>query len=660
MENFMSLFLALFMAVASLGNIPVRSAAQKSYSADSLVIADAENEKTSTTVDFYLGCDFHDIVYGDSQIGYNGNLYRFSNQDLVCVSDNTIKHIAKTDGDNLNISNGKLYYSAYNKGNAYIYAYDLNANTESEILCLWDKKIINMYVINDSYIEFLADQTVYTYDILTKSLKEVAAPKNTINFIPTQDGNFYASGSSVDSTIVFMGKELVSHATYYSIENGMFIATIDGTTYQMPVSKIVSRCNEAEGNGYIYSEICPLQDMEEYEFYGSYNVSDVLSLGDDEHDCEDCLCTEDDPALENSEDFAPRSVIGTAITPNARQQTIINRATEVVELVWTPLVSFARWHGNLAIYPNTYANTYIANEPYTGLPYSRLNHFSSTVFNQVYIGFGSFADGTLSSLDGFLERVANPNDPFNQAASTTNPNIKNGGYGALYGMDCSRFVCYSWGYNPGEDHTTEYYYTDTKCYQLTSQANGDRFELSDLAVLLPGDAFVKSDGHAILVTAVYKDSNGGITRIETMEELSPRARKHTYGNGGERSLSYLLNNILAPNDDGTPYQIYRLKEYVNFMARPGTVDLIRIHIISGKTYGFFNNGVLPVPVREGYRFTGWYTDATAGTKITAGTLVQNTSARILYAHWVLLPAPIVDSYLDEVNKLGNSFCALLE
>ena len=656
MEKFMSLFLALFMAVASLGNIPVRSAAQKSYSADSLVIADAEKEKTSTTVDFYLGCDFHDIVYGDSQIGYNGNLYRFSNQDLVCVSDNTIKHIAKTDGDNLNISNGKLYYSAYNKGNAYIYAYDLNANTESEILCLWDKKIINMYVINDSYIEFLADQTVYTYDILTKSLKEVAAPKNTINFIPTQDGNFYASGSSVDSTIVFMGKELVSHATYYSIENGMFIATIDGTTYQMPVSKIVSRCNEAEGNGYIYSEICPLQDMEEYEFYGSYNVSDVLSLGDDEHDCEDCLCTEDDPALENSEDFAPRSVIGTAITPNARQQTIINRATEVVELVWTPLVSFSRWYHSLS----TYANTYIANQPYTGLPYSRPGHFNDTGFYPAYIGFGLFADRTLSSLDGFLERVANPNDPFNQAASTTNPNIKNGGYGPLYGMDCSRFVCYSWGYGRGEDHYTGSYGADEKCYQLTQKANGGTFSLSDLAVLLPGDALVQSNGHAILVTAVYRDSDGTVTRIETMEETPPSAVRRTYGSGGEYSFSYLFNEKLDPKDDGTPFQIYRLKEYVTFSARPGTVDPIRIHIITGKTYGFFNDGALPVPVREGYRFTGWYTDATAGTKITASTLVENDSARILYAHWVLLPAPIVDSYLDEVNTFGNSFCALFE
>lgn len=626
MKKILSIVLIMIMALPVIGSASARSTIHKTIPTEA-----QKATTTPITEDFYLGSDYHEIAYGDSKVEYNGKEYKFVNDELVCGSGDKTECLSAVDGDNLNISNNKLYYFVYEDGNASVVVYDLTANTENVLFHIDADRIVNMYVINDSRIELLAGGRVYCYDFNTKSIETVETPKDVFNFIPTAYGNIYGTGSSVDAAIVFMGKVLVRHATYYSVEDGVFIATIDGTTYQMSLTEIVNRCkkNDDQNN---HSVICPIQDMDEYEFFGSYNLTDVINLNSD--DCEECDNAENAPAEERKKDDLRTIPYGIPITPNSRQQTMINRATEAVELIWTPKVSFSKWHSNLG----TYSNDYIQNVPYTGLPYSRPGHFGNTNFYHVYIGIGSFSDGTPSSLSGFVTRVANTNDPFNQAASTTTPNIKNGGYGALYGLDCSRFVCYSWGYSFSQDHGSAGYDSDPQCYKITSKSNGSTLSMSDLAKLVPGDALVKADHHAILVTAVYKDNNGTVTRVEIMEEVSPKAHKLIFGSDDDcdYSLYYLRNTKLKPDsNDGTPYQIYRLKEYLHLSANSGSVTPNTIHIITGKTYGFFNNGVLPTPVRANYLFLGWYTQSSGGTLVTASTMVENNSARTLYAHWTL-------------------------
>ena len=44
-------------------------------------------------------------------------------------------------------------------------------------------------------------------------------------------------------------------------------------------------------------------------------------------------------------------------------------------------------------------------------------------------------------------------------------------------------------------------------------------------------------------------------------------------------------------------------------------------------------GSLPIPTREGYSFTGWYTGASGGSLVTEDTKVTNYSNHKLYAHW---------------------------
>lgn len=60
----------------------------------------------------------------------------------------------------------------------------------------------------------------------------------------------------------------------------------------------------------------------------------------------------------------------------------------------------------------------------------------------------------------------------------------------------------------------------------------------------------------------------------------------------------------------------------------GTVDMESIQAVSGSVYG-----ELPVPVRDGYEFRGWFTASLGGSAVTADTVVGRTYTHWLYAQW---------------------------
>lgn len=67
---------------------------------------------------------------------------------------------------------------------------------------------------------------------------------------------------------------------------------------------------------------------------------------------------------------------------------------------------------------------------------------------------------------------------------------------------------------------------------------------------------------------------------------------------------------------------------VSFDPGPGTVAPGSKTVSYGEPYG-----ELPTPSRSGYAFTGWYTRAEGGTRITAADTVAITEDATLYAHW---------------------------
>ncbi len=67
---------------------------------------------------------------------------------------------------------------------------------------------------------------------------------------------------------------------------------------------------------------------------------------------------------------------------------------------------------------------------------------------------------------------------------------------------------------------------------------------------------------------------------------------------------------------------------VTFQPEGGTLELTQKTVTYGETYE-----VLPVPVKAGYRFDGWYTEAIGGELIKADTQYTTIGNQSLYAHW---------------------------
>ena len=65
---------------------------------------------------------------------------------------------------------------------------------------------------------------------------------------------------------------------------------------------------------------------------------------------------------------------------------------------------------------------------------------------------------------------------------------------------------------------------------------------------------------------------------------------------------------------------------VKFNANGGTVSTSSKTVTNGSTYG-----TLPTPTRTGYKFAGWYTAKSGGTKITSSA--KATKNQTIYAHW---------------------------
>ena len=81
---------------------------------------------------------------------------------------------------------------------------------------------------------------------------------------------------------------------------------------------------------------------------------------------------------------------------------------------------------------------------------------------------------------------------------------------------------------------------------------------------------------------------------------------------------------------------------VTFDPNGGKVSRESTAVTIGKPYG-----TLPTPNRTGYKFAGWYTEKTGGTKVTETTTVGNDPPTTLYAHWT------ANNYLVTLHANGG-------
>ena len=83
---------------------------------------------------------------------------------------------------------------------------------------------------------------------------------------------------------------------------------------------------------------------------------------------------------------------------------------------------------------------------------------------------------------------------------------------------------------------------------------------------------------------------------------------------------------------------------VLFDANGGKVDVKDKKVVLNEAYG-----ELPVPVKKGYTFDGWFTKKDHGDKVEASTIVTNGKKHILYASWTY---NIYD--LDPIVSVNNT------
>ena len=97
-------------------------------------------------------------------------------------------------------------------------------------------------------------------------------------------------------------------------------------------------------------------------------------------------------------------------------------------------------------------------------------------------------------------------------------------------------------------------------------------------------------------------------------------------NGGDKITS---ETMVSTSSNHTLYAQWTANTYVlSFNANGGNVALTSQNITYGNMYG-----ELPVPIRTGYGFKGWYTDKTGGTQITGDMTYTVAGNQTLYAQW---------------------------
>lgn len=153
--------------------------------------------------------------------------------------------------------------------------------------------------------------------------------------------------------------------------------------------------------------------------------------------------------------------------------------------------------------------------------------------------------------------------------------------------------------------------------------------------LLPGTAL------AVSSTTVYFDATGG-----TVDPASKETTDSTYGTlptptrygyvfagwyDAEKDGNQVSSSTEVPTEEFVTLYAYwtPVQCTVSFDTAGGTVATSSVPATYGSVYS-----ILPVPVREGYSFAGWYTAAGGNVQVTEGALCQWPFDHTLYARWV--------------------------
>ena len=97
---------------------------------------------------------------------------------------------------------------------------------------------------------------------------------------------------------------------------------------------------------------------------------------------------------------------------------------------------------------------------------------------------------------------------------------------------------------------------------------------------------------------------------------------------GNKNVTLQVTGEAAKFTFSAKYTDVEQRVEISFDPNGGSVGTGSKSVICGKTYG-----TLPTPARKGYKFVGWYTAKSGGSKVDSKTVVTVTKDQTLYARW---------------------------
>ena len=151
------------------------------------------------------------------------------------------------------------------------------------------------------------------------------------------------------------------------------------------------------------------------------------------------------------------------------------------------------------------------------------------------------------------------------------------------------------------------------CYEVTLDPNGGTCETSSVS-------FMEYESYEGLPVA----SRTGYIFLGWFTEAE----------GGQQILPEMAMVVAG---DHTLYAQWQVKTefIITLDANGGRIssDESQIQLKKGDKYG-----TLAEPVREGYKFLGWYTEPEGGSRVKSTTKFSGADDQVLYAHWEYMPA----------------------
>jgi uncharacterized repeat protein (TIGR02543 family) len=218
----------------------------------------------------------------------------------------------------------------------------------------------------------------------------------------------------------------------------------------------------------------------------------------------------------------------------------------------------------------------------------------------------------------------------------------------------------------GEDCSTEPVVYNNKIYTISAKTAFDKSSLEvwdaktlkkkssvELGAYVNDEPLLttayanKDNGYKVYLYVLQNDAEDNLLLITDSAKMKTPTVKKLYGPGGDYAQGspiaasdgtiYFYHSYTTSSADFSVYYYESRLVALENGAKKYTVKLDankgKVKPASLKVYREAKYGKLPTPTRKGYKFKGWYTKKSGGSKITAASTVKIKKTTKFYAHW---------------------------